>query len=82
MKAKLKQFKRQTEYRSSDEFTLHRMVRLKAVLAAKDTQLAVVVADEFDLTHGLTASVAEVGLAPRAGHVIAPRRALDEHLES
>jgi len=45
------------------EASLNRLSRLKAVLTAKDAQLAVVVADKLQLTKSLTAAVAEVCLA-------------------
>jgi len=52
-----------TEDRSTDEAALDWLCRLEAVLAAKNTQLAVVISDELQLTKSLAAAVAEVRLA-------------------
>jgi len=50
------------------------------VFAAEYTQPAVVVTDELELAELLSALVAEVRIALRAGHVIAPSASLDEDL--
>ena len=53
---------RLTKYGATNEAALNRLRWLEAILASKDTQLAVVVPDELQLTKSLTAAIAEVSL--------------------
>lgn len=69
-----------TEHGTTHDLPLHGLVRLVAILATEDAQLAVVVAEELELSKAVPAAVAEVGLAPGTVHVVAAGGPLDEDL--
>jgi len=67
---------------AANEATLNRLSRFEAILAAKDAQFTVVVADKLKLTKPLAAAVTEVGLAARTCHVIAAGTPLNVELKT